>query len=161
MCNFLLIFPHVFLGAVALVFLGGCKPEVVSPKTDPVQVEAVGRDPLLVIQEAAQQMAWDGFAFARPGHGWPADAGVETGAGYVRLLVERGYLQAIPSIEGKLEVANLSDSDPGETAFLCLKSPSDGTIRILRKDGRCGVFMSGAEAESFASPPEAEPQWLP
>lgn len=161
MCNFLLIFRRFFSGALVLSLGVGCKPEAVSKNAEPVAVEALEVDPLAVIQEAAQEMAWDGFAFARPGRGWPADAGVDTGAEYVARLVEWGYLQRVPVLEGRIEVANLSDSDPGETVFLRLESPSNGTIRILRKDGKCEVFASAAQAESFAIPPEAEPKWLP
>jgi len=58
------------------------------------------------------------------------------------------------------KIANLSDADPGETAFLELTQP-DKTILLVRKDGQWEIFRSEGESTSFAKMPPREPVWLP
>ena len=115
----------------------------------------------LEIHHAAQKMALDGFQFGKSHLGWPFEVNEVSAAGYFQKLIREGFL---PSEAGEWfkqgwMIANLSDADPGETAFLKLVQP-DKTILLVRKDGQWGVFGDDPSAEAFAKEPPREPAWL-
>jgi len=75
--------------------------------------------------------------------------------------VREGYLEQKNAGEfSGVEISNLSDSDPGETAFLRVRQDG-GKILIVRKDGMEEVFSTKESASQFAPPPPREPEWLP
>ena len=113
------------------------------------------------LHHAAQEMALDGFQFDKNALGWPHDAKVKSSAEFVALLVRNNYLTAgDAAAAGRCLVSNLSDSDPGETAFV-RSSPGSFPTVIVRKDGKMQRFTSAAAADAFAPPPPREPSWLP
>ena len=113
------------------------------------------------IHEAAQEMAVEAFASGKPEHGWPADAGASTTQDYIELLIKHSFLEptsgALP--EG-LRIANLSDSDPGDTVFLAMPIHGGGEL-VLRKDGVSRTFPRSEDGPRFAPQPPREPAWLP
>ncbi len=115
--------------------------------------------PAAVIHSAAQEMAIDAFATGKPGIGWPADISATSAAAYLSLLSEHNYLPAptSPWPEG-LRIANLSDADPGETAFLEIPL-TDNTRFIMRKDGSSETVP--AQSTRFTHEPPRTPAWLP
>jgi oligopeptide transport system substrate-binding protein len=116
--------------------------------------------PAALIHGAAQEMAVEGFASGKPGHGWPADIATGSTVAYLSLLVENGYLAADVSLPEKLRISNLSDSDRGETAFLDIPI-EDGARFILRKDGESAIIENQSATNNFALPPARDPAWLP
>ena len=113
------------------------------------------------LHHAAQEMALDGFQFGKNALGWPHDAKVKSSAEFMALLVKNKYLTAGDAAAASgFVVSNLSDSDPGETAFLRSSSGGLPTV-IVRKDGKMQSFPSAAAADAFAPPPPREPSWLP
>ncbi|MEI8292763.1 MAG: hypothetical protein WCG66_02110 [bacterium] len=113
------------------------------------------------IHHAAQEMALEGFQFGKNNWGWPFDCAVESSEAYVKKLNDGKFL-AVNSRESALrvDIANLSDADPGETAFLCLELP-DKTLLFVRKDGEWAVFRDRDAARAFVKMPPREPAWLP
>jgi len=113
------------------------------------------------LHHAAQEMALDGFQFDKKNLGWPYDAGRKSAADFLALLVENNYLTAADAAAvAEFAISNLSDSDPGETAFL--RSASGVfPIVVVRKDGRIESFADSAAGDIFAPPPPREPAWLP
>ena len=106
-------------------------------------------------------MALDGFQFDKKALGWPHDAKVNSSGDFIAMLVKNNYLPADDIVEASgFMVSNLSDSDPGETAFLRTVSGISPTV-VLRKDGQCKSFRDFAAIESFALSPSHEPAWLP
>lgn len=107
---------------------------------------------LQTLHHAAQEMALDGFQFDKPELGWPFDCRASDSPGYLRLLVEKGYLAAEDLVFFReIAIANLSDSDPGETVFA--KISQGKNIGFIRKDGR---FETGSPSPT----PPREPAWL-
>ena len=116
----------------------------------------------LSIHHAAQEMALDGFQFGKNHLGWPYEVSANSAAGYFEKLIREGFL---PSEAGEWSdqewmIANLSDADSGETAFLKLVQP-DKTILLVRKDGQWAVFRDETGAAAFAKTPSRDPAWLP
>jgi hypothetical protein len=114
------------------------------------------------IHHAAQEMALDGFQFGKNHLGWPFEVNAASAMGYFEKLIREGFL---PSEAGEWfkqgwVIANLSDADPGETAFLKLVQP-DKTILLVRKDGQWAVFGDEPSAAAFVKQPPREPAWLP
>ena len=106
-------------------------------------------------------MALDGFQFGKNHLGWPFELHEASTVGYFEKLIREGFL---PSEAGEWFkegwiIANLSDADPGETAFLKLVQP-DKTILLVRKDGQWAVFGDGPPAADFVKEPPREPAWL-
>jgi len=122
---------------------------------------ATAPDTSATLHHAAQEMALDGFQFDKKDRGWPHDAGIRTREEFLACLVRNGYLSSGDAgVFFGIRISNLSDSDPGETAFL--RSPPDvRPIRVVRKDGVSEIFSGEAEALSFAPPPPRDPEWLP
>jgi hypothetical protein len=116
----------------------------------------------LSIHHAAQEMALDGFQFGKNNLGWPYEVGANSAAGYFEKLTREGFL---PSEAGEWSdqewmIANLSDADSGETAFLKLVQP-DKAILLVRKDGQWAVFRDENGAAAFAKTPPRDLAWLP
>ena len=116
----------------------------------------------VAIHHAAQEMALDGFQFGKSHLGWPFEVNAASAVGYFEKLIREGFL---PSEAGEWfkqgwMLANLSDADPGETAFLKLLQP-DKTILLVRKDGQWAVFGDEPSAAAFVQEPPREPAWLP
>ena len=106
-------------------------------------------------------MALDGFQFDKKAFGWPYDAGTKSAAEFLALLVKNSYLTDDDATAASwFAISNLSDSDPGETAFL-RTAPSEVTIVIVRKDGQIKSFANSAACDNFAPPPPRIPAWLP
>jgi hypothetical protein len=113
------------------------------------------------VHRAASEMALDGFQSGKKRLAWPYDAGAKTSADYLQLLLREGYLSTDESLRwAEVTVANLSDADPGETAFLKAKQP-DGHTFLIVKDGTGHLFDSHASPDSFPPPPPRTPAWLP
>jgi hypothetical protein len=115
---------------------------------------------LSILHHAAQEMALDGFQYDKPDHGWPYDVRSTSSAGYLELLAKNGYIDrnARDKLDGLL-ISNLSDSDPGETAFFRIEK--NRKIQIVRKDGTQQTFTDQSMADTFAPPPPRNPSWLP
>lgn len=108
---------------------------------------------LQTLHHAAQEMALDGFQFDKPELAWPYDCGATNAPEYLRLLVEKGYLAAQDlDCFKNTGIANLGDSDPGETVFA--KFSEGQKVLFIRKDGR---FENGPPSPT----PPREPAWLP
>jgi hypothetical protein len=106
-------------------------------------------------------MALDGFQYGKKNHAWPFDAGATSAAGYLALLVRNNYLSPTDAARFTgLLVSNLSDSDPGQTAFL-RSAPGTIPIVVVRKDGKIQSVATPAECDAFAPPPPRDPAWLP
>lgn len=113
------------------------------------------------IHHAAQEMALDGFQFGKSHLGWPFEVNEASAVGYFEKLIREGFL---PSEAGEWfkqgwTIANLSDADPGETAFLKFLQP-DKTTLLVRKDGQWAVFRDEPGAAAFVKEPPREPAWL-
>jgi hypothetical protein len=124
--------------------------------------DAPGPGPLTLAEfhSGAQEMALDGFQFGKGELGWPFDSGAPTTAAYLELLEKNNRLQpATAERLARISIANLSDSDPGETAFASL--PAEGGILVIRKDGQSRTFPNLDASASFAPPPPRTPAWLP
>ena len=107
-------------------------------------------------------MALDGFQFGKNHLGWPCEIGANSAAAYIEKLIREGFLRSEAGEWSDQEwmIANLSDADSGETAFLKLVQP-DMTILLVRKDGQWAVFRDETGAAPFAKTPPREPAWLP
>ena len=132
----------------ALSFPRVAPPDRVEGKTP----EAI----LSTLHHAAQEMALDGFQFDKAELGWPFDCGAPNSSAYLQSLAENGYLSPQDlGLFSEVEIANLSDSDPGETAFA--KISRQNKIHLLRKDGS----LSAEKPEATLSPlPARNPPWL-
>lgn len=105
---------------------------------------------LATLHHAAQEMALDGFQFDRPELGWPFDRRSPSASAHIQALIEHGYLASSDlSHFAEIEISNLSDSDPGETAFA--KISRKGKTHTIRKDGK---------VDSESTPPQHDPAWL-
>jgi hypothetical protein len=124
---------------------GEAPPERITKKTP----EAI----LQALHQAAQEMALDGFQFDKPDLGWPFDCRATTSSGYLSLLADKGSLakEDLP-LFSEVEIANLSDSDPGDSAFAVIQQGK--TFLAILKDGR---ISSAAEKPKSAR----DPAWLP
>jgi|GEM_PF-1000905 len=111
---------------------------------------------------AAQEMALDGFQFGKNELGWPFEIGADSSSVYFEKLIRGGFLppEAVGWASSSWKIANLSDADPGETAFLEFTQPDTSTL-LIRKDGQWAVFREKAEVETFAKAPTRFPAWLP
>ena len=107
-------------------------------------------------------MALDGFQFGKNELGWPYEVGAVSSSGYFEKMISQGFLplEATGWIGAACKIANLSDADPGETAFLELVQP-DSSVLIIRKDGQWAVFRDETSAAAFAKTPPRDPFWLP
>jgi hypothetical protein len=116
----------------------------------------------LAIHSAAQECALDGFQFGKSHLGWPYEVRANSVAGYFQTLIREGFLsyETVERVNLGWRISNLSDADPGETAFLRLDQP-DKTALIVRKDGQWAVFRDEMSAAAFAKTPPREPFWLP
>jgi len=124
--------------------------------------EAPGPGPLTLAEfhSGAQEMALDGFQFGKDELGWPFDSGATTTAAYLELLKKNNRLQPATAARlARISIANLSDSDPGETAFAGI--PAEGGILVIRKDGQSRTFPDLDASAAFAPPPPRTPAWLP
>jgi hypothetical protein len=120
-------------------------PERVSKKTP----EAI----LQTLHHAAQEMALDGFQFDKRDLGWPFDCRATTSSGYLALLAEKGYLAKVDlPVFSEVEIANLSDSDPGDSAFAAIQHVK--AFLVVLKDGR--ISSSSEKPKS-----SRDPAWLP
>ena len=127
----------------------------------PASPQAAKSSLLTKLHHAAQEMALDGFQFDKKALGWPHDAGMKSAARFLDLLVKNNYLTADDAVAASgLAISNLSDADPGETAFL-RSSPGASPIVVVRKDGRIESFADPAAGDAFAPPPPRQPSWLP
>jgi hypothetical protein len=155
----------VALAGFLPIFFGCEKKQPASEVTPPVPATAASPRPfpsdrvtetspaalLTTLHHAAQEMALDGFQFDRPELGWPFDRGSSSTADHLQSLVQHSYLDAADITHfAEIQIANLSDSDPGETAFAIL--PHKGKIHTIRKDG---------VVDSDSLPPPRDPAWLP
>lgn len=112
------------------------------------------------LHSGAREMALDGFQFDKPRLAWPFDSGTPTSAAYLELLQQNNRLA--PQTAATLastSIANLSDSDPAETAFASIPA-KDGVI-VIRKDGLSRTFPDIPASATFAPPPPRTPAWLP
>ena len=107
-------------------------------------------------------MALDGFQFGKNHLGWPYEISANSAAAYMEKLIREGFLRSEAGEWSDQEwtIANLSDADSGETAFLKLVQP-DMTILLVRKDGQWAVFRDETGAAAFAKTPPRKPVWLP
>ena len=109
----------------------------------------------------AQEMALDGFQFDKPQLAWPFDSGAKTKSAYIEILAQNNRLSPeVAKRIAEISIANLSDSDPGETALASLPAPGGGVV-VIRKDGSLQTFDDISRSTSFAPPPPREPAWLP
>jgi hypothetical protein len=159
-----------FAGIFCLLMASACRksptpiePDVPAPNqvSNAVPVPDFSRK-ALSIHHAAQEMALDGFQFGKNNLGWPYEVSANSAAGYFEKLTREGFL---PSEAGECSdqewmIANLSDADSGETAFLKLVQP-DKAILLVRKDGQWAVFRDETGAAAFAKTPPRDPAWLP
>jgi hypothetical protein len=163
--------PHfVFFAGIACCLLStGCRKspepaEPAIPPPDPSSYSTPNTDfssKALEIHHAAQEMALDGFQFGKNNLAWPFDCEAATTAGYFKKLIDEGFLPASSAISPEgLRIANLSDSDPGETAFLRVDLP-DKSLLFVRKDGKWAAFPDQVSAADFTKAPPREPAWLP
>jgi hypothetical protein len=156
------IFPGITLIVGLLACLLGC--EKTQPAPPPAKTnfpreappERVGKKSpeaiLKTLHHAAQEMALDGFQFDKSELSWPFDCHAPNSPGYLRLLVDKGYLAAQDLVFFKeVEIANLSDSDPGGTIFA--KITHEEKVIFVRKDGLI--------TNSSSPIPPREPAWLP
>jgi hypothetical protein len=159
-----------FAGIVCLLTASACRKsppptEPDFPTPNPVSNTAPQPDfsrQALLIHHAAQEMALDGFQFGKNHLGWPYDVSANSAAGYFEKLIREGFLPPETGARSDQEwmIANLSDADSGETAFLKLVQP-DKTILLVRKDGQWAVFRDETDAAVFVKTPPREPAWLP
>ena len=147
---------------IAATVFSGCEkktPPPVSPapaeissvrETPPERVTETSPDALLAsLHHAAQEMALDGFQFDKKHLGWPRDRGSQSASAHLQALVDHGYLAAADIAHfADIDIANLGDSDPGESAFA--KIPTRGGILVIRKDGQI-----------LNAPANPDPAWLP
>jgi hypothetical protein len=124
---------------------GEAPPERITKKTP----EAI----LQALHHAAQEMALDGFQFDKPDLGWPFDCCAASASSYLALLADKGYLakEDLP-LFSEVEIANLSDSDPGDSAFALIHQGKK--FLVILKDGR---ISSAAEKPKSSR----DPAWLP
>jgi hypothetical protein len=159
-----------FAGIFCLLTASACRKsppptEADFPTPKPVSHDAPAPDfsrQALSIHHAAQEMALDGFQLGKNHLGWPYEISANSAAAYIEKLIREGFLRSEAGEWSDQEwmIANLSDADSGETAFLKLVQP-DMTILLVRKDGKWAVFRDETGASPFATTPPREPAWLP
>lgn len=167
------IIPAMLVSALGISALPACKktppappPAPQSPPTvpsfpreaPPERVEEKTPEAILgTLRHAALEMALDGFQFDKAELGWPFDCKAATVSAYLGLLADKGYLapQDLGHFRG-VEISNLSDSDPGETAFA--KITLRNQIHLIRKDGR---IATTEDQRNLSPTPPREPAWLP
>jgi len=160
-----MIVPGVLCGVLAVAGFACRKAGVdvaeATPLEETLPSTRVPLDGPPAIHHAAREMALDGFQFGKSHLAWPFDSNTRSAAAYFETLVREGYLEQknAGGFSG-VEISNLSDSDPGETAFLRVRQDG-GKILIVRKDGMEEVFSTKESASQFAPPPPREPEWLP
>lgn len=137
------------VSVLALIVFSSCKR---SPQTDapPAQAQtAAAQDVLKKLHHAAEEMALDGFQFDKPELGWPHDVGAKTSADFLARLHSGNDPIPLPP-EASVTVANVSETDPLDTALFKLRDPN-GHETVIRKDGQFAP----------ASLPNRNPPWLP
>lgn len=159
--------PGLTLLTAALVLLSACeKKDPAPPAGAPAFPGQIATGPLgnrtpgallQALHHAAQEMALDGFQFDQAELGWPFDCRASNSTAYLRLLVEKGYLAAQDlDFFRDIEIANLSDSDPGETAFAKIQLRNKS--HFIQKDG---TLLSASDATQPPHFPSRDPAWLP
>ncbi len=161
--------PWASLLSLAIALMPGCEKKQPSPTPQPeapvfpraAPPERVeGKTPeaiLSTLHHAAQEMALDGFQFDKAELGWPFDCGATNSSAYLQSLAENGYLSPQDlGLFSEVEIANLSDSDPGETAFA--KISRQNKIHLMRKDGSLSLEIPEAPLSPV---PDRNPPWLP
>ncbi len=157
-------------GIACLMTSSGCRkspspapPDIPAPNpvSNATPTEDFARK-AIEIHRAAQEMALDGFQFGKNELGWPYEVGAVSSSGYFEKMISQGFLfpEAAGWVAQAWKIANLSDADPGETAFLELAQP-DASVLIVRKDGQWAVFRDETSAAAFAKTPPRDPSWLP
>jgi hypothetical protein len=166
----------LFLSAITcLLPLNACRkspspPEPEIPPVNPVSINPVSNiAPVpdiswqtIEIHRASQEMALDGFQYGKTTLGWPFEIGAVSSEAYLTTLIRENLLppEAVKWFDHGWQIANLSDADPGETAFLKV-TQSDQSVVIVRKDGQRAVFQDEASAAPSIKEPPREPAWLP
>lgn len=114
------------------------------------------------IHAAVVQMVSDGVTKDDKSLGWPADAGITSGAELEKRLVDNGYFTEEEAKAVNFEnflFGNVSESDPGETIFIKFREKAwMGTTVCLRKDGEQEVIPAGGDL--IAQEPRREPAYL-
>jgi len=157
----------ITLLAGLLVCLASCEKKQPAPPPEKlvfpreVPPERIGKSSpeaiLQTLHHGAQEMALDGFQFDKPELGWPFDCRASNSSGYLRLLADKGYLaQQDLELLSEVDIANLSDSDPGETTFA--KIQHRRKIYFIRKDGS---LLSESTGMPPTPSPSRDPAWLP
>ena len=155
---------RIALAALACAAFPACKKKAPPPEppasvetatpreTQPERVSETSPAALLAtLHHAAQEMALDGFQFDRPELGWPFDRRSPSASAHLQALVEHSRLAAEDLAHfAEIQIANLSDSDPGQTAFA--RITRKGKTHTIRKDGLI---------DSESVPPPRDPAWLP
>jgi hypothetical protein len=160
-------FPGIILLATALAILPACEKKQPSPPPEKpvfpreVPPESIGKSSpetiLKALHHASQEMALDGFQFDKPELGWPFDCYATKSSDYLRLLADKGYLAAQDlAVLTDVEIANLSDSDSGETAFAKIQFRTNS--HVIRKDGTLLSESNKTQPPPF---PPRDPSWLP
>ncbi|MFZ9964482.1 MAG: hypothetical protein ACO3GO_04680 [Terrimicrobiaceae bacterium] len=157
--------PGITLLAAAIVLIPACEKKQSAPPPPPAAPSFPREAPperiskktpeaiLQTLHHAAQEMALDGFQFDKPDLGWPYDCRASTSSGYLALLAEKGYLAKEDlGLFNEIEIANLSDSDPGDSAFAVI--PQGKTFLFVLKDGH----ISNSPEKPKSS---RDPAWLP
>jgi len=126
----------------------GCKKKSPPPEPSSTPIPAIPREAppervrekspealLQTLHHAAQEMALDGFQFDKAELGWPRDRGSQSSNDHLQSLANNGYLspEDLPLFT-EIDIANLSDSNPGESAFA--KIQTRGETLVIRKDGQ-------------------------
>lgn len=146
------------LPAAAVLLLAGCGQPATPPGQPATRDAGDLHKAALGIHRAASDLAWQAFSRGTTAAGWPAESAAGSAAAYLDLLKQADPALRPPA--AGLSVANLSDSDPAETAFLMITDTAAGTL-VIRKDGEMQVFTNPEQAADFAPPPPREPPWLP
>lgn len=158
------IFKRLVAAAAALLLVlpSGCKKNSPQPEPSPTPNPAIPREAppervrekspealLQTLHHAAQEMALDGFQFDKPELGWPRDRDSQSASAHLQALANNGYIspEDLP-LFAEIDIANLSDSNPGESAFA--KIQTRGEALIIRKDGQ--ITTAAATEETI---------WLP
>ena len=160
----------LFLSAITcLLSLNACRkappqPEPDRPPVNPISNTAPVPDiswQTIEIHRASQEMALDGFQYGKTTLGRPFEIGAVSSEAYLTKLIHESFLppEAVKWVDHDWQIANLSDADPGETAFLKVTQP-DKSVVIVRKDGQRAVFQDAACATASVKEPPREPAWL-
>ncbi|MEO8205312.1 MAG: DUF4190 domain-containing protein [Chthoniobacterales bacterium] len=108
------------------------------------------------IQLATKQMAASGVKNNDKSLGYPADAGITTGAELKNRLIEKGFMNAVVAQQinfGDFEIGNVSASDPGDTIFIRFTQESvPDMVYLFTLDGEVKVVSTSDPAASKNPP---------